>query len=285
MAESARKERGNADRQWQEGRGIAGIMNAWQIKSMENDVPEKLFAMTKRGIPSSRIIASSVIEASEFSQIEPEALKVRFSEAIDTLQIAAYHEYQRLEALNAEASIRNVFKTLIPDGSDIDQAVNIFASQFTALDRFALSLTQSRRSRAGEAFEVIVAYLFNKLDYPYSAQPDLVTSKPDYVLPGLERYQKYPADCIIFTLKRTLRERWRQIVTESATGRFYLATIDDKISENQLSIMMGKNITLVVPVAVKHRKYPNFDNVISFENFFEDHLDPAMIRWRKNGAI
>src|SRR5579863_8469794 len=94
--------------------------------------------------------------------------------------------------------------------------------------------------------------------------------------------------CIIFTVKRTLRERWRQIVTEGTRGLgFYLATIDEKIAGRDLNEMLNSRINLVVPARIKtiRQDYEQAPNVITFENFFQYHLDPGMVRWRGAGII
>jgi len=115
----------------------------------------------------------------------------------------------------------------------------------------------------------------------------LVHGEPDFSLPSIEHFRNDPPDCIIFTVKRTLRERWRQIVTEGTRGLgFFLATIDEKIATRDLAEMLKSRIRLVVPARVKasRKDYAGAPNVITFENFFRDHLDPAMARW-KNAEI
>ena len=95
-------------------------------------------------------------------------------------------------------------------------------------------------------------------------------------------------DCIIFTAKRTLRERWRQIVIEGTRGLgFYLATIVEKVSTIQLDEMKNHRIYLVMPESIKsnNTKYNAQANVITFEEFFQYHLDPAVKRWRARKII
>ena len=95
-------------------------------------------------------------------------------------------------------------------------------------------------------------------------------------------------DATVSTAKRTLRERWRQIVTEGAKGLgFFLATIDDGVSEAQLGEMKAARIQMVVPSSLK-RDVPLYSaavNVITLEDFLEDHLDPKMTKWKKQGDI
>ena len=40
-----------------------------------------------------------------------------------------------------------------------------------------------------------------------------------------------------------------------------------------------------MPERIQKEKYSDQVNVISFESFFELHLDPAMTRWKKNKII
>jgi len=158
---------------------------------------------------------------------------------------------------------------------------------FTELDRFFLSLTQSRRTRAGSAFEIILRTLFKRLNYPFYEQ-QVINGKPDFLMPGKSHFDSNPMDCIIFTAKRTLRERWRQIVTEGTRGLgFYLSTIDESISTNQLDEMRNHRIYLVIPISIKEKvvQYRSAHNVITFEEFFRYHLDPAVTRWTERGII
>lgn len=125
------------------------------------------------------------------------------------------------------------------------------------------------------------------LDYPFDEQV-VINGKPDFLLPSEKHYRVHAPDCIIFTAKRTLRERWRQIVTEGIRGlAFYLATIDEKVTENALDEMKANRIYLVVPMQLKKsiEHYSEAPNVLTFETFFKQHLDPAMQRWKENRVI
>ncbi len=156
---------------------------------------------------------------------------------------------------------------------------------FYSFDKFFLSLSQSRKARSGKTFESITNNLFKSLNYPFDEQI-IINGKPDFLMPSEKHYRKNPMDCIIFTTKRTLRERWRQIVTEGTRGLgFYLATIDEKISPITLGEMLKHRIYVVCPQTLKDKCYNNAVNVLSFRQFFKDHLDPAIKRWKDNGVI
>lgn len=168
-----------------------------------------------------------------------------------------------------------------------EKVARVIGDYFYTLDKFFLSRTQSRRSRAGSAFEVVLEKLFKRLQYPFESQP-AIDGNPDFVFPSISLYRKNAQDAIVFTAKRTLRERWRQIVTEGAKGLgFYLATIDEKVSEAQIREMKAARIHMIVPSGLKESvwQYAAAANVITFEDFLEDHLDPKMTKWKKHGDI
>ena len=64
---------------------------------------------------------------------------------------------------------------------------------------------------------------------------------------------------------------------------FFLATIDQNVSDRQLHEMLRHRINLVVPahILTGNTVYSAAENVIDFESFFLDHLDPAMVRWQR----
>lgn len=266
--------------------GVATMEFSWHSSRMDDkSIAKYLFSVVRNNIPTSAELALTALKQSDFASMSANALKRNFSRAVLAIQIDAYNRYLKSEREAAFQAIMDVFTPLVMSANDNQGVLAIIAGRFGAFDKLSLSLTQSRRSRAGAAFETIVSELFLRLGYPYSAQANIKGSTPDYVLPSIEWYNKYPSDSIILTLKRTLRERWRQIVTESGSGTFYLATIDDAVSGPGLDQMKERNITVVLPEQIRHAHYEARLNVISFEDFFEDHLDPAMARWRKRGAI
>jgi EcoRII C terminal len=164
---------------------------------------------------------------------------------------------------------------------------HVLRGRFDEVYQLINSIAQSRRSRAGSAFEDVIKALFRRLGYPCDEQA-VVNGKPDFILPSAEHYRRHAQDTIIFTCKRTLRERWRQIATEGTRGLgHFLGTIDGSIGPRLLEEMRTNRIYLVVPKDVKDATaaYREAPNVISFEDFFEDHVDPAMRRWRKAGVI
>lgn len=213
-------------------------------------------------------------------------IKSNFSALVSEIESSAYELYKKYEKDTGTGALVRHFDL---DKKEILSAtlVESLKVSFGDLNMFFLSLGQSRKSRAGKTFEIIIKRLFKSLDYPFDEQV-VINGKPDFLLPGEKHYREHGADCIIFTAKRTLRERWRQIVTEGIRGQgFFLATIDDKVTESGLKEMKNNRIYLVVPTHLKEsiNHYKNALNVLPFEVFFKHHLDPAMQRWKENGVI
>ena len=159
--------------------------------------------------------------------------------------------------------------------------------KFNELRDFYKSISQSRVSRAGGSLQNHIAFILDSLHYPFEMQK-IINGKPDFILPNANLYYKTPGECILVTAKRTLRERWRQIITEGFRSPYYfLVTIDEKQSSDSLREMAGHRIYLVVPERIRRNVsvYRTSGNVISVRAFFEDYLDPAMARWHQAGIV
>ncbi len=262
-------------------------MNFDELEPNDVETGKLLFAEAKKNIPSvDSVFESAITKVLGEKSSDAKLIKASFSQLVADCQDEAYTQYLVFEKSACGAALKqHVLKELGANLSG-EQVLEFVANNFGAIDRFCLSLTQSRRPRAGKTFEMTVSALFESLGYPYTEQPELGDSKPDYVLPNIEWYKTYASDCIVFTCKRTLRERWRQVVTEGQSGQnFYLATIDEKLSGAELKRMQDRHVKVVVPEKIKTKHYSDALNVISFEDFFQHHLDPALIRWKSQDAI
>ncbi|MCX6767015.1 MAG: type II restriction endonuclease [Candidatus Moranbacteria bacterium] len=214
-------------------------------------------------------------------------IKNNFDTLLEETEKEAYKLYLDYEKRYGEKVFDVFLKVIIKSGElrKLENTGKVLGKYFKLFDKFFLSLAQSRKSRAGKGFEKIHNSLFKILDYPFDEQA-VINGKPDFLMPSVKHYRKNPMDCIIFTAKRTLRERWRQIVTEGTRGLgFFLATIDDKVSSAQLKEMLDHRIYLVCPESIKRKCYKDKINVLSFRQFFKDHLDPKIKSWKRNKII
>ena len=254
----------------------------------EHQTYEELKDLFWSEIPSGKAIATDAVKrVLRKKKASPEWVKKNFSVLVESIQADAYEHYLIAEREAWKKAFAAVFGPLHGKCTTPGEVADLISDNFYALDRFFLSLTQSRRVRAGTAFEVLIREFFILLKYPFTPQPR-IDGNPDFVLPSVEHYEADPLNVIIFTVKRSLRERWRQIVTEGAKGLgFYLATIDPYVSAVDLKTMQRQKIFLVVPAAFKKDigHYATAKNVITFEDFFLSYLDPAMVRWKRSGIL
>lgn len=263
-------------------------MSSGPVPLSPDEVHDQLREAFRRNFPSGNQIATAAVNRALFGRDGDDAwIRQNFSTLVENVQVDAYAEYLTAQETAGSRALARVFLPLIGENATPAQAVDIFGQQFCALDKFFLGLTQGRRPRAGKAFELLIRELFIRLRYPFTSQP-IINGQPDFILPSVEHFRRNAPDAIIFTIKRTLRERWRQIVTEGTRGLgFFLATIDEGIAARDLEAMLQSRIYIVVPARIKTLR-PDYEaavNVITFEHFFQFYLDPAMQRWRAAGVI
>ncbi|MDD9955412.1 MAG: type II restriction endonuclease [Anaerolineaceae bacterium] len=216
-------------------------------------------------------------------------IKANFDQILNEAEQEAHTLYRKHEQEYCKRVLGLYISHLVKEGGikDPNDVGVELGANVSLLDKFFLSLAQGRKARAGGAFETFHNDLFRGLGYPFSEQA-LINGKPDFLLPSAGHYQKNASDCIIFTVKRTVRERWRLVVTEGTRGlAYFLATIDKDLSRNQLEEMLANRVHLVCPHDIKQQQsaYRSAPNVLSFQDFFQDYLDPAMDRWKRNGVI
>jgi hypothetical protein len=249
---------------------------------------DSLFAIFKRYLLSPKeVIDRALNEVVASKGLDRGFVKSHFSKLVVDTQDRAYSVFLDSQRAAWSKAIEAYLAKELGENPTRAEVIRFLSDRFDKLDSFFLSLGNSRRPRAGIAFEIGISDLFKRLDYPFVEQP-LIDGQPDFLLPDTQHFRENPVDCIIFTVKRTLRERWRQIVTEGTRGLgFFLATIDESISGAQLGEMSKNRIFLVVPEPLKRNvvSYTKAVNVITFESFFENYLDPALKRWTKGGIV
>jgi hypothetical protein len=218
---------------------------------------------------------------------KPKFVKKNFSRLFEELNAGAYNTFLSAQKMAWKKAIPRYCGKKLKTGTSTSELVSLIEASFDDFNDLFMSLSQSRKARAGSTFEYFIKEMFKKLDYPFEEQ-QVINGKPDFLMPSRAHYNTNAMDCIIFTAKRTLRERWKQIVTEGTRGLgFFLATIDADVTKAQLMEMKRNRIYLVVPALLKQdiQHYKKAVNVITFEKFFQFHLDPAMKRWKDEGVI
>ena len=94
--------------------------------------------------------------------------------------------------------------------------------------------------------------------------------------------QRDKDDAVVLSAKTTLRERWKQVVTDGINCSLFLATVDENVSASAIEEMATLGITLVVPESLKVSKateYSRHSNVLDFRSFFREEVRKK--RWTR----
>lgn len=145
-----------------------------------------------------------------------------------------------------------------------------------------LSNTNSRRSRAGKEFELILEKLFEAADIKFETQASIgklgfmskeIGKMVDFIFPDAQTFFSDKRSCVALSAKTSLRERWQEVGEEIArTGLrdMYLATLEQSFSENVLKSMNEHNIVPVVLKDIKLEKYKEDNRIIDYEAFLSN---------------
>ncbi len=249
----------------------------------------KLFAKDK-GIemPDQKIIAAEAAKVitAKFGH-NKEKNKLNFDQLLHETEKEIYKVYLKYQKKYGEDVISLFVNHLIESGElkDLGQTGEVLGNYFELLDKFFLSLAQSRKARAGKSFESIHNALFKELDYPFDEQR-IINGKPDFLMPSYEYYLKNPIDCIIYSPSLTLDGRWRKLRTKNIVGlRFYFGTMETNLSKEDIEEIVMNKIYIVCPKEIKDNFYGNYACVLSYAQFFRDHIEPAMERWKRNDIL
>ena len=165
---------------------------------------------------------------------------------------------------------------------------------FPYIYRLSLSNTQSRRSRAGKTFEVIIYKVYEILGYDYDSQSKVgrkifdsvgLGKKVDSILPSIEAFKERRSKAIIGTMKTSLRERWQEVAEEIERTKIpviHLLTVDESISKSKAMEMANHNIIIVTfDWVANSENIRTMKNVISFEEYLFDEIPNILKFWEK----
>jgi type-2 restriction enzyme ssoII len=201
---------------------------------------------------------------------------------------------------------KEILKILLSDSKIIDKKGEELVSTikevcgeyagrvFPYIYRLSLSNTQSRRSRAGKTFEVIIYKVYEILGYDYDSQSKVgrkifdsvgLGKKVDSILPSIEAFKERRNKAIIGTMKTSLRERWQEVAEEIERTKIpviHLLTVDESISKSKAMEMANHNIIIVTfDWVANSENIRTMKNVISFEEYLFDEIPNILKFWEK----
>lgn len=151
------------------------------------------------------------------------------------------------------------------------------------------SFAQSRKTRAGGSAQYQVEFILNQLGYQglYERQRTL-NGTVDFLFPSLAMWEKDRRRCTVLSVKRTLRERYKQVFEELSATRgltMYLmstqteAEAQKDITAEKVQVISQQNVYLVVRDAIKQARFANEASVLGFTDFFCKELPRLRAGW------
>ena len=230
--------------------GLSGLDEAWALydaAAMPQEDPDscitrrfsKFVAPLKKDFPSPKHFAEATFNA--------------LADCFSSFS-AADSDTKLLQLLDYEYRLFKLAERRIYSG--------ILTSPFQSIDHFlqiASSIMNRRKKRAGISLENHVETVLKDAAIPFASHPKVDDTAPDFIIPSVEAYndRSYPSDKLfVLALKTTCKDRWRQILNEAPRIPLkHLLTVQQGISQNQLTEISRSNVSLIVPESL-HSCYP-----------------------------
>jgi hypothetical protein len=155
---------------------------------------------------------------------------------------------------------------------------------------FEQSLAQGRMTRAGGSAQLHLIYLLEQLGYAGEFETQQVLNgRVDFVFPSKRAWELDRQRCVLVSVKRSLRERYKQIFEELGItgGLTVYLVITQTLGEARKDLTSEKvdnirkqNVYLVVRDAVKAEMFPNENSILSFSQFITEELPLRRLLWR-----
>ncbi len=172
--------------------------------------------------------------------------------------------------------------------NDLEKFAAVWGKMHLLSQHVEQSFAQSRKSRAGGSPEYHLQRLMENAGYAgeFETQRTL-NGKVDFLLPSYETWERDRERCIIVSIKRSLRERYKQVFEELsiAQGPVYLFATETyeeaekDITRSKVERLNGENVYLVVRDEIKNMRFSEDVNVIGFTAFIGEELPNHRARW------
>jgi len=222
--------------------------------------------VAKNTIPSPMEILEEAIANLGIQDMGIERILENFEALVSKIEETAFRIYSSYEnkAFNKLLSLwmeenKNTITGILESKERVEskreKLTNLLLELVPLIREMEFKAGQMRKSRGGAAFEEIIALLLKQVGIPVekpSKKTKKLMKRIDYVSPDAETAEKTPDKAIFLAMKRTLRERWKQVVPEQMKGaRLYLVTLDEKMSEEKANEIQETGMIVYVPSKVK----------------------------------
>lgn len=152
------------------------------------------------------------------------------------------------------------------------------------------SFAQGRKSRAGGSAQVHLKRLLEIVGYAGEFETQCVLNGTvDFLFPSFEAWERDRRRCVIVSVKRSLRERYKQAFEELGITRgmtiylFITETLQEAkndLTASKILRLNEQNIYLVVRDEIKRTYFPDANNVIAFTTFIQKELPARRAQWQ-----
>ncbi|PCE18931.1 type II restriction endonuclease [Staphylococcus pseudintermedius] len=241
-------------------------------------------------IPSASILTLNNFEKLGFTNQSEEYFLSNASYIMESLRTSNWEEYLKLE----EEFSGEMYESLIDKNKILDldniESIKWFVENFPDhIYRLSLSNTQSRRSRAGKEFELIIELILMGANIPFDTQGSIgsgvfesseLAKLVDCVSPGALEYKLDKRNTSLISAKTTLRERWQEVGDEMARTKareMYLVTLDENITSQTMKLISANNIVIVTTNSILNDNYKKMHGIISVEEMLQELKTKSLV--------
>jgi len=199
-------------------------------------------------------------------------------------------EEERRKYPNLSRLILQVQTQIIRSSDPIETLIEISKPLAHFYKLLMESFAQSRKTRAGGSAQYHIEFILDELGYKglYERQR-ILNGTVDFLFPSFEMWQKDRRRCTILSIKRTLRERYKQVFEELSATRglvlYLLGTQTESeaqkdITQEKVQRLNEQNVYLIVRDVIKQGRFPQEANVLGFTDFFCKELPRLKDRWK-----
>jgi len=264
------------------------------MSDIKKEISALMAGVRKKRLPSSEVIVDETFKKLQLlpSITTPENVQRNFNQILkhvwlETLHVLEDHE-ERVYPLNIIDALMALKSDVVEKSKAISQAEGyrsavkfLFGSLYPYLREIFLSISQSRKTRGGRDFELQFGKLLELMNIPY--QKIKRAYRVDFMLPSDDLFKKNPTAAAIVSAKRTLRERWREVVEELHAMRspnIFLATADPDVAKSHVkSICRDYRIHLVVWDEIK-QKYSGEPLVLGYTEWANNRIPILRKFWQ-----
>jgi len=199
-------------------------------------------------------------------------------------------EEERRKYPNLSRLILQVQTQIIRSSDPIETLIEISKPLAHFYKLLMESFAQSRKTRAGGSAQYHIEFILDELGYKglYERQR-ILNGTVDFLFPSFEMWQKDRRRCTVLSIKRTLRERYKQVFEELSATRglvlYLLGTQTESeaqkdITQEKVQRLNEQNVYLIVRDVIKQGRFPQEANVLGLTDFFCKELPRLKDRWK-----